>query len=151
MWLREAIALAVDSARTRAGGPFGALLVKNGSVWGRGANRVTATHDPTAHAEIIALREACAKAGSPHLPGAVLYASCEPCPMCFAAACWAGVSAVYFAATRHDAAAAGFQDAGLYAQLALPPESRIVPCRRLEVPAVEPFELWNADPHKRTY
>ncbi len=137
--------------RTRAGGPFGALLVKDGAVWGRGANRVTATHDPTAHAEIVAIRGACAKAGSHHLPGAVLYSSCEPCPMCFAAACWAGVSAVYFAATRQDAAAAGFQDAGLYEQLALPPEARAVPCRRLEVPAAEPFELWNADPHKRTY
>lgn len=107
-----------------AGGPFGALVVVAGRIVGKGWNKVTSTNDPTAHAEIVAIRAACRRLQAYHLPQAVLYSSCEPCPMCFAAACWARVPRIVFAASRKDAAAIGFADEDLYREIALPREAR---------------------------
>ncbi|MFI2103960.1 nucleoside deaminase [Isoptericola sp. NPDC019693] len=111
--LEQAVALAVDSV-ANAGGPFGAVVVTRDGRVVEGNNRVTQDNDPTAHAEVTAIRRACAELGTFDLSGAVLYSSCEPCPMCLASALWARVDAVYFAADRHDAAAAGFDDAAFY-------------------------------------
>ncbi|MFD6177147.1 MULTISPECIES: nucleoside deaminase [unclassified Isoptericola] len=111
--LEKAVTLAVDSV-ANAGGPFGAVVVTRDGRVVEGNNRVTQDNDPTAHAEVTAIRRACAELGTFDLSGAVLYSSCEPCPMCLASALWARVDAVYFAADRHDAAAAGFDDAVFY-------------------------------------
>ncbi len=125
--LREAIALARAGAAGGCGGPFGAVIVHEGRVVGRGENRVTSTNDPTAHAEMVAIRAACTNLGRFHLAGATLYTSCEPCPMCLAAAYWAHVARIVFACTRDDAAAIGFDDAFLYRELVAPPAARRVP------------------------
>jgi guanine deaminase len=115
--MREAIALARQSVHT-GGGPFGAVVVQNGIVVGQGTNRVTATNDPTAHAEILAIREAAKTLKTFRLQDCEIYASCEPCPMCLAAIYWARIKQVYFAGTRADAAAVGFDDALLYEEIA---------------------------------
>lgn len=151
-YLREAIALARRGVREGAGGPFGALVVRDGAVLGRGWNRVTSTHDPTAHAEIVALREACRAAGSHALPGATVYASCEPCPMCLAALWWGRVARVVFAATREDAAAAGFDDAAIYEELARPLGERRLPLTPLlREEGLPLFDEWLASPHRVPY
>jgi guanine deaminase len=146
--LDRAVVLAVDSV-AGGGGPFGAVVARE--VAGRwqavaeGTNRVTASHDPTAHAEVVALRAAGAAVGSHVLAGCVLLASCEPCPMCLTAAMWARVDAVWFAASRHDAAAAGFDDLAFYDLLSLPREQWDPPVRAADVPGpVRPFEAWAA-------
>jgi len=150
-FLDQAIALAVESART-GGGPFGALVVRDGLVLGRGANRVTLDHDPTAHAEVLAIRAACARVGSHALEGAVLYTSCEPCPMCRGAALWARVSEVVFAATRDDAEAAGFDDARLHAELGDPGDGGLLRSRRVEhESSLSPFEAWLENEQRRSY
>ncbi len=125
--MREAIALALEGVRSGAGGPFGALVVRDGGVLGRGCNRVTSANDPTAHAEIVAIRQACAAAGSFALGGSELYTSCEPCPMCLGAIWWARIARVFHAGTRADAAAAGFDDAALYEEVARPLAARALP------------------------
>ena len=141
-FLLRAIELAERSVND-GGGPFGAAVVRNGAVVGEGQNRVTTTNDPTAHAEIVAIREACGRLATFELSGCVLYASCEPCPMCLAAAFWARLDAVVFAATRADAAAAGFDDERIGRELSLPAASRSLPLRHVgHVRAFEPFELW---------
>lgn len=148
--LRRAVALATASARGD-GGPFGAVVARPGDrpdalvVVAEGTNRVTASHDPSAHAEVVAMREAGAALGTHDLAGCVLLSSCEPCPMCLAAAMWARVDAVWFAASRHDAAAAGFDDVAFYDMLARPAEERRPPLRRgLEGEAVvAPFAVWS--------
>lgn len=151
-FLREAIALARRGLSEGAGGPFGAVVVRAGEVLGRGWNRVTSSHDPTAHAEIVALREACRTAGSHALPGAVVYTSCEPCPMCLAALWWGRVERIVFAATRDDAAAAGFDDAEIYAELARPLGERRLPLVPLLRPEALPlFEQWLASPRRVPY
>jgi len=122
--MQQAIDLAVEGVRAGYGGPFGALIVRDGAVIAGGCNRVTSTNDPTAHAEVVAIREACTKLATYELQGCELFASCEPCPMCFAAIHWARISRVYFACDRHDAARAGFDDAFLYEELARPPTER---------------------------
>lgn len=109
-WLGQAIALAVDNV-AQGGGPFGAVVVRDGEAIGRGANRVTSDLDPTAHAEVTAIRDACRSTGDFSLAGATLYASCEPCPLCLSASLWARLDRLVFAADRHSAAAAGFDDA----------------------------------------
>ncbi|TJY65078.1 nucleoside deaminase [Sinimarinibacterium sp. CAU 1509] len=114
-WLTRAIELGRSNLVSGDGGPFGAVIVMDGQVIGEGRNQVLQTHDPTAHAEVMALRQACTRLGRHQLPQAILYSSCEPCPMCLSAAYWAHIPRVYFAATRDDAAAAGFIDAELYA------------------------------------
>jgi guanine deaminase len=146
--LERAVAVAVESVAA-GGGPFGAVVARErGGGWeavAEGSNRVTASHDPTAHAEVEALRAAGAGLGTHELTGCVLLASCEPCPMCLTAAMWARVDAVWFAATRHDAAAAGFDDLAFYDLLALPPEQRVPPVRVAALSgAGEPFAAWAA-------
>jgi len=151
--MAEAVRLSLESVRS-GGGPFGALVVRsdNDEVVARGANRVTVAHDPTAHAEIEAIRAACAALGTFALPGCVLYASCEPCPMCLGAIYWARLDAVFYAATRADAAAAGFDDARLYDELALPIEKRKLPMTPLlRDEALAAFELWAAKADRVPY
>jgi tRNA(Arg) A34 adenosine deaminase TadA len=141
--MRQALALAAQSVGSSSGGPFGALVVRDGRVLGRGANRVTTANDPTAHAEIVAIREACAALQSFSLAGAELYASCEPCPMCLGAIWWARIERVHYAGTRADAAEAGFDDAALWNEVARPLESRALPLQPLlrdEARAV--FKAW---------
>jgi guanine deaminase len=121
-------------------------------VIARGNNRVTSTNDPTAHAEITAIREACGKLKTFSLDGCELYTSCEPCPMCLAAAYWARVDRVYFAATRFDAAKAGFDDARIYAELGEPTSQRTLPLVHLALPeATAPFEAWIRNPSRVPY
>jgi tRNA(Arg) A34 adenosine deaminase TadA len=149
--LREAIALACGSA-AGDGGPFGAVVARDGVVVARGTNRVTADHDPTAHAEVVALRAAARALGTHDLTGCVLYASCEPCPMCRGAAQWARVAEVVYAADRAEAAAAGFDDRRFHDELARPARERTPPTRRLlAAEARAPFEAWAANPRRRPY
>lgn len=152
-YLREAIALARQGMERNDGGPFGCVIVKDGEVIGRGNNRVTSSNDPTAHAEVVAIREACQKLGSFQLNGCTLYTSCEPCPMCLGAIYWARPDRIVFAATREDAATAGFDDQLIYDELPLPTEQRRIPTTagllRLDAQAV--FSAWMAKQDKTTY
>lgn len=150
--MREAIDLAIKNVRSRAGGPFGAVVVRQGVAIGRGANRVTATRDPTAHAEVVAIREACEHLGSHRLDGCELYASCEPCPMCLGAIHWAHIERLYCAATRDDAAAAGFDDAEIYREIQLPAERRSLPTAQLmREAALVVFSEWRSSPDSVPY
>ncbi len=150
--LARAIALGAENVRAGKGGPFGAVVARDGVVLAEGTNVVTATLDPTAHAEIVAIRAACRALGSFQLEGCVLYASCEPCPMCLGAIYWARPQAVWFAAAREDAAAAGFDDALVYAELAVPVAARRIPFRRaLAAEGRAPFEAWRRDERRRPY
>ena len=125
------------------GGPFGALVVHGGEVIGRAWNQVLLRKDPTAHAEVLAIREAAARLAGPHLRGCLLFTSCEPCPMCLAAAYWARLDGIWYAAGREDAGAAGFDDAFLYEDLCRPPAERRVPMRRLPTAgALTLFQEW---------
>jgi tRNA(Arg) A34 adenosine deaminase TadA len=129
--LLRAIQVGREGMLARSGGPFGAVVAAtDGSIVGEGCNRVTSTNDPTAHAEITAIRAACGALGTFILAGHVLYTSCEPCPMCLAAAYWARLDGIVYAATRQDAAAGGFDDAFLYRELVLPPDARSLPIRQ---------------------
>ena len=151
-FLREAIALARAGAAAGTGGPFGALIVFDGRIVGRGQNRVTSTNDPTAHAEVVAIREACASLGRFHLTGATLYTSCEPCPMCLAAAYWAHVARIVYACTRDDAAAIGFDDAFLYRELTAPSAARRIPqVPLLREEGVTVFRDWAGNPGRIPY
>jgi guanine deaminase len=129
--MRRAIALALENVRTARGGPFAALVAKHGSVIGEGANSVTATNDPTAHAEIVAIRAACRALGTFQLTDCELYTTCEPCPMCLGAIYWARPARVFYAGVAADAANAGFEDAFIYEELRRPPESRRIPMTQL--------------------
>jgi tRNA(Arg) A34 adenosine deaminase TadA len=150
-FLDEAVRLAAASA-ARGGGPFGAVVARNGSIIGTGTNRVIAALDPTAHAEVMAIRDACRRLGDYRLTGAVLYASCMPCPMCYAAAYWARIERVYYAASADQAAAAGFDDLEVLQQLGVPAKQRRIPCRQLPSPdADRPFEIWRSLPDRREY
>jgi tRNA(Arg) A34 adenosine deaminase TadA len=143
-FLREAIALARASVMD-GGGPFGALVVRDGVVVGRGTNRVTEERDPTAHAEILAVRAACAKLGTHVLAGTTVFASCEPCPMCLGALFWARVERLVFACTRDDAAAAGFDDALFHRELATLPSARRLRAEgRLREEGLAAFTYWRA-------
>lgn len=149
--LQRAVDLAVEAA-DGAGGPFGAIVARGDDVLAEGTNRVTRDGDPTAHAEIVAIRAACARLESFRLDGCVLYSSCEPCPMCLAATWWARVERVVFAATRDDAARAGFDDSALYAEVAAPLERRGLPITRGDVTdARAPFDAWAANPNRVPY
>jgi guanine deaminase len=150
-FLAEAIRLATDSV-AKGGGPFGCVIVKDGAILARATNAVTRDFDPTAHAEVVAIRDACRFLGSHQLEGCDLYASCEPCPMCLGAVYWARPRAVYFAATRQEAAATGFDDDLIYRELALPPEARQRPFVHVSLAAAsEPFQAWSADSGHREY
>lgn len=151
-WLREAMRLAIAGVEVGRGGPFGSVVVRDGAVLGRGENRVLSTNDPTAHAEIVALREACQEARSFHLPGAVVYASCEPCPMCLAALYWARVARVYYAASCQTAAQAGFADDFIRRELPLPSEQRSLPVAQLLASeGGAPFDAWLAKQDRTMY
>jgi guanine deaminase len=138
-----ALELAVRNAESGRGGPFGAVVVRGDDVLATGANGVVRTSDPTAHAEIVAIRTACDRLGSFQLEGCELYASCEPCPMCLGAIYWARPRAVFYAATRHDAAAAGFDDAFVYEQITRAPRDRDLPMGFVAHPdGHAPFAAW---------
>lgn len=150
-WVSRAVALAVDNVAA-GGGPFGALVVRDGVLLATGVNRVVPTLDPTAHAEVVAIRGACRELGDFALTGATLYSSCEPCPLCLAATLWARVDRVVYTATRDDAEAAGFDDRRFYELFATPPSQWPTPATRIDVPtAHEPFEAWDANPDKVPY
>ena len=150
--MRHAIALSRRGMEGGAGGPFGAVVVQDGQVVAEGWNQVTSTNDPTAHAEVVAIRRACTALGRFDLRGAVLYTSCEPCPMCLAAAYWARVDSVVFGNTRDEAAAIGFDDQWLYDEVPKPIEARSLPMRRLlGAEALEAFAAWAEKPDKIAY
>jgi len=125
-FMREAVQLAEQGMRSGRGGPFGCVVVRRGEVVGRGSNRVTSTNDPTAHAEVVAIRDACTKLATFQLTDCELYTSCEPCPMCLSAIYWARIPQVFYGNTRADAAAIGFDDDFIYQQVPLAPEARTV-------------------------
>jgi tRNA(Arg) A34 adenosine deaminase TadA len=150
--MRRAITLSREKMREDEGGPFAAVIVKDGVIVAEGWNRVTGHNDPTAHAEIVAIREACHALGTFSLEGCVIYASCEPCPMCLAAIHWARLDRVYYANSSEDAAGIGFDDARLYRELALPPDKRTLPSERLLASdALAVFREWAADPDRVPY
>jgi len=125
-YMDEAFGEAFRSMRDNIGGPFGAVVVKDGRMIGKGGNRVSSLNDPTAHAEIMAIRDACSATGSFDLEGAFLYTTCEPCPMCLSAIYWANIRRVFFALTRYEAAAIGFKDNHIYEELNLPLQERSI-------------------------
>lgn len=150
--LQLSIHLASEKMLAGEGGPFGAVVARGGEIVATGWNQVTSSHDPTAHAEVVAIREACRAIGHFSLAGCTLYASCEPCPMCLAAAYWARVDRIFFAASRHDAAAAGFDDAFLYRELLVPVGERALPMlQHLEAEGAAVFKVWEAKPDKVPY
>jgi len=141
-FLGEALRLATRNVH-RQGGPFGAVVVKDGEIVARGVNRVTDWADPTAHAEIVAVREACRVLGTHQLTGCTVYSSCEPCPMCLGALYWARPDRIVFAGAREDAAAAGFDDSFIYDEIPLPPAQRSIPTEHLpHADRLQPFEAW---------
>lgn len=151
-FMRMAIQLATDNVRSSAGGPFGAVLVKGGEIVATGVNQVTAANDPTAHAEVNAIREGCKKLGAFQLPGCVLYTSCEPCPMCLGAIYWARLDCVYFGNTCDDAANVGFDDSFIYEELQVARAERKVPMiRKLPEAAIESFLAWRDHNAKIAY
>jgi tRNA(Arg) A34 adenosine deaminase TadA len=150
-FMRAALALAKQSV-DEGGGPFGAVIVYEGKIIARGNNRVTASNDPTAHAEILTIREAGQALGRFVLSGCELYVSCEPCPMCLAAAYWARLDRIFYAATREEAAAAGFDDALIYQEVCLPSDRRCLPMHQyLQAEASEPFIAWEAKQDRVDY
>ncbi|HKE27361.1 MAG TPA: nucleoside deaminase [Bryobacteraceae bacterium] len=150
-FIQQSIEMAVENVH-RGGGPFAALVVKDGIVIATGCNQVTRTNDPTAHAELVAIREACRVLGDFQLKGCDLYCSCEPCPMCLGAIFWARPERVFFAATRADAGAAGFEDTLIYEQIAVPHSERSIPMIHVVDPqSGRPFGEWVSQPHKAEY
>ena len=150
-FLQEAIRVASENVAS-GGGPFGAIVVRDGEVVARAANRVTTSNDPTAHAEVEAIREACRVLGTFQLEGCEIYSSSEPCPMCLGAVYWARPKAVYFANGRDVALAAGFDDDHIYEEFLLAPEERRYPATRLEIEgADEPFRRWAAKEDRVEY
>lgn len=150
-FMREALELALASV-DGGGGPFGAVVVLGGKVVGRGYNRVTLDNDPSAHAEVVAIRDACRNLATFRLDGCVLYVSCEPCPMCVSAAYWARLDGVYYAATREAAAEAGFDDLLIAEELRRPPDERALPLAPFLTEAGdEPFQRWRDKPDRTEY
>jgi guanine deaminase len=150
-FLKQAIQVAVANVR-RGGGPFGAVVTKDGAVIATGANQVTSANDPTAHAEVVAIREACKALGSFQLSGCDLYCSCEPCPMCLGAIYWARPRNVFFAASQEQASQAGFDDTFIYRQIEMRPEARSIPMLRVDDPeAGAPFAAWLAKDDRTDY
>lgn len=151
-FMREAIRLAVENVKQGTGGPFGAIVVKEGKIIAACANTVTPDCDPTAHAEVNAIREACRKLDTFQLKDCEIYASCEPCPMCLGAIYWARPSRVYYASTKEDAALAGFDDSFIYKEIALPEiERSILFLNEKEEMAGEEFSLWKENKNKTVY
>jgi tRNA(Arg) A34 adenosine deaminase TadA len=151
-FMQEAINLAKQNLKLKNGGPFGAVVVRNGRIIGKGVNTVTSQNDPTAHAEINAIREACENLNSFQLTGCEIFSSCEPCPMCLGAIYWARPKKVWFAATRHDAAEAGFDDSEIYRELTLPDHEKKIPMEQLMKEEAESvFKIWIDLEHKIEY
>lgn len=151
-FMSRAIELALQGAKSSDGGPFGAVVVKEGRIIGEGTNRVTACNDPTAHAEVSAIRMACAHLNDFQLSGCIIYTSCEPCPMCLGAIYWARPAKVFFAATRIDAANIGFDDAMIYSELPLLPENRSIPMIHIvDEKSTIVFKIWEENPLKKNY
>ncbi|HNM24351.1 MAG TPA: nucleoside deaminase [Saprospiraceae bacterium] len=151
-FIREAIRAAENGMNSDEGGPFGCVIVRDGVVVGRGNNRVTSTNDPTAHAEVVAIRDACRQLGHFQLEGCTLYTSCEPCPMCLGAIYWARPDRIVYAATRHDAAGAGFSDEFIYTEFDKPLHARSIPIEQLlRDEAMTVFESWRVKADKIVY
>ena len=151
-FMREAIALSLSNINTCNGGPFGAVIVKNGEIIARGANNVTSTNDPTAHAEVVAIRQACERLQTFQLTGCEIYASCEPCPMCLGAIYWARLDKLYYANTKTDAAAINFDDKFIYEELEKPLDQRSLFTRQLlRDEALEAFKKWSQMDEKIEY
>ena len=152
VFMSRAIELAIKNVRSGGGGPFGAVVVKGGAIIAEGTNRVTSTNDPTAHAEIVAIREACRKLANFELTGCEIYTTCEPCPMCLGAIYWARPARVYFACTAADASKAGFDDSFIYQEIARPQCSRKIPMTPLmRDEALQVFREWEAKADKVRY
>jgi guanine deaminase len=150
--MRAAIRLSFSKMRRNCGGPFGSVVVRNGKIVGRGWNQVTSTNDPTAHAEITAIRDACKHLKTFQLADCELYTSCEPCPMCLSAIYWARLKKVYYANTRRDAANIEFDDNLIYREVARPVSKRLIPMKQLlRKEALEAFAEWSAKPDKVGY
>ena len=152
LFMARAIQLSLENVRSGRGGPFGAVVVNKGTIIGEGANQVTSTNDPTAHAEVLAIREACKRLGSFSLEGCEVYASCEPCPMCLGAIYWARAARIYFANAAADASKIGFDDSVIYREIAQPHSQRKIPMIQLmRNEALAVFRAWEAKPNKITY
>jgi guanine deaminase len=152
LFMERAIALSLENVRSTSGGPFAALIVRNGSVIAEGTNQVTVLLDPTAHAEVVAIRKACQVLGTFQLGDCELYTTCEPCPMCMGAIYWARLAKVYYANNRADAAKIGFDDSFIYDQLELPIEARKIPMIPLmREQALAAFREWEKSPNKTEY
>ena len=150
-FMQMAIDLSIENV-ANGGGPFGAVIVRNGEVVATGTNRVTASCDPTAHAEVSAIRSACAKLGTFKLEGCVIYSSCEPCPMCLSAIYWAGLDRIYYGNTKADAKAIDFDDSFIYDQIALDYTERAIPCLNfMRDKALEGFRAWTETEDKILY
>jgi guanine deaminase len=151
-FLQQAIQLATDNVDSGEGGPYGAVIVKDNRVIAASSNKVTSTLDPTAHAEVMAIRAACKQLNDFQLTGCVLYTSCEPCPMCLGAIYWARLDAVYYACNRLDAAAANFDDSFIYDEINVLPGQRLISMRHIKLAnAREPFDSWNKKADKIAY
>jgi guanine deaminase len=152
IFMRKAIALATENVVSGAGGPFGAVVVRDGKIVAIGVNQVTSTNDPTAHAEVVAIRAACAAIGDFQLIGCVVYTSCEPCPMCLSAIYWSRCEAIFYGNSAADANAAGFDDSFLYEEVGRPIDQRKIPTNRLlGDEAIESFNAWRAQTDKIDY
>jgi len=150
--MARAIQLSIENVHSGRGGPFGAVVVKDGNIIAEGANQVTSTHDPTAHAEILAIRAACAKLGAFELPNCEIYTSCEPCPMCLGAIYWARLSRVYFANAASDASRIGFDDSLIYREIPLPLAQRAIPMiQMMREQALAAFRAWQEKTDKIVY
>ncbi len=151
-YLLSCLDMACENVRAGNGGPFAALVVRDGTVIGKGLNEVTKANDPTAHAEIRAIRDACLTIGDYRLEGAILYCSCEPCPMCLGAVYWANIAKVVYVASREDATEAGFDDAYIYREAESPPLQRGIPFEQVKLSSYnEPFLLWKSSTEKKEY
>jgi tRNA(Arg) A34 adenosine deaminase TadA len=150
-FMRKAIALSLDNVK-KGGGPFAAIIVKDGKIIASGANRVTHKNDPTAHAEVEAIRKAGKKLGAFHLEGCQIYTSCEPCPMCLSAIYWAHLDKIYYGNTKSDAKHIGFDDSFIYDEIALKPKDRNIPTEQLlESEAIKTFQVWTEKEDKTEY
>ena len=151
-FMQRALALATEKMNDNNGGPFGAVIVRNGEIIAEGWNRVTSANDPTGHAEISAIRDACKKLGTFNLPDCDIYTSCEPCPMCLAAIYWARIGKIFYANTRRNAAAIGFDDDSIYREVSRPLSRRKIPMQQLlRHDALKVFAEWRNKPDKIRY
>lgn len=151
-FMARAIQLSIDGVRTGLGGPFGAVIVRAGKIIAEGTNRVTSTNDPTAHAEVLAIRQACEKVGAFELKDCELYTSCEPCPMCLGAIYWARIARIYFANTAEDAAKIGFDDSFIYQEMKQPHSRRRIPAMQMmREEAQAGFAAWTAKSNRIPY